>query len=195
MQRRDYLRSLALGAPLTGGCLGRTNPANLGMNSEPELPRTVSVVSSESLSEIESVSMDVSVLEPEITQDHTATVEVTLSNDADREQRFNGGASFPFSPGTSHPDGLILLGEGSKRGTKRDGCWTVENPDEWLTNETTAFLAPGETSSIRLTVWDDPRSGGCLPIESYQFSEKFSIGDPAKNPTVFGWGFGLSVSE
>jgi len=194
MERRDYLRSVALGISVGGGCLGRAGPANLRMNSDTTLPRTVSVTPSDSVSDID-VGMDVSVVESEITQDHTATIEVTLRNESTRKQRFNGGASFPFSPGTSQPEGLVLLEEGSERGTKKDGCWTVENPNEWLTNESTSFLEPGEESSIRLTVWDDPRARGCLSPGEYYFSETFSVGDPTKDPPVFSWGFELSVSE
>jgi hypothetical protein len=172
------------------GCIAGT-PASLGGSAE--LPRTVDVASSGDVSEVEEVIVDISVIEAEVTHEHTATLEVTLRNDADRTRRFYGGSSFPFGGVTSHPRGLILLDADSERGTKTDDCWIVETPNGWRTVETRASLDPGEAASTRMTVWHDPRSSGCMPPGEYHFEESLSVGESAEDATVFTWEFDLSV--
>lgn len=189
MERRDYLRSLTVGASLGSGCIAGT-PASLG--GSPDLPRTISVASSSEISEVDDVSLDISVVEPGVTHDHTAILEATLRNDADRKRQFHGGISFPFGNAMSHPRGLILLDEDSERGTKTEDCWIIEGSNAWRTNQTRAFLEPGEATSLRLTVWHDPRSGGCMPPGEYHFGEPLAVGESGET-TGFDWEFDLSV--
>lgn len=193
MNRRTYLSALTLGIT---GCVSTPNTANIKANSNMDSQRTISIVSSSHVPAELKVTMDATVTEPLVTSDHTAAIKITLRNEAKTDRKFTGGSEFPFSPGLSEPLGLVLLNEDSSRGKRKNGCWIVEGPDEWLTNATVAFLNPGETTSITMTVWDDPRHGTCFSPGKYRFSQHLSAEQSdGSESTTFGWEFTLGISK
>lgn len=153
-------------------------------------------------------SLSLAIEDPWVTTAGTAVLEATISNTGEQTNQL-GPAYYKGSSGPGGQEGVLLYSEDAPdspppdyvppcfQETPSDGyirtytsggeqhvAWTLEYP---LGQE----LAPGESSTSRLLVADDPTVNGCLPPGQYQFVEPHSYGSDES----FEWKWSLSVED
>lgn len=167
------------------------------------------------------VSVDVEVVEPAVTADHTARIRATFTNEGPKRKFSGFGRFVPLNAQVSGPSGtagLLLLpttltasGDSaspyeSYTRNLTNGCWSAtlyraSGPSQTVTLDT------GEEATQTLELWDNGEIEGCMPPGTYQFSGSYSLGrfryackigratDCNEDAAERNWTFTLSVRD
>ncbi len=212
MQRRSLLSTLgAAGVAGLAGCLAGGNSGSH--------QRRVSVADQDSLVDDHAVRIAPEVLEPEITDEHTARVEITTTNEGPkRALSVDTGDCAPFNRGergSDDPPGLWLHDPNRAGGIDRDDPRWVRDAPADRNRGFDAYgcslrvYEPGESVATEYVVWDDYRVDGYLDPGTYRWETDVEIysmdavevqtgstarrdGDPDASVT---WGFSLAIED
>lgn len=177
MQRREYALAIASSLPLVSGCSSvlasppEQTADNAQMSDTSTGHLTLSVDAN--VSGIDA-TYDVSIVRG-VTENHPPQLEATFTNTSNSRRTFIFGSDAPLSPmpnTASDPD-LHLRTPPSDGIYEGGGCWWSASSG-WLSNATTATLAPGEQASNRLDVLAAPNTDGeryCLPTGEFAFAD------------------------
>jgi hypothetical protein len=185
MKRRRLLLTLVpamVGAGCSSGYGGPTGQTRDPTDTPTETPtpretpsgyfRTVSLIDRFLPDDDHQVEVTAEVTEDWITSNHTATVDVTLTNRASELRAFYQFDEVDVRRGLFNDEGAILstlvdapdcIGtDGKEKGPfGEDGAsWSEE-------------LAPGESLTMTFGVADDPRTRGCIPPATYRFDWEY----------------------
>lgn len=196
MRRRAFLTGLTGSLPVVTGCLS-TAPAGVGGSFE---ERTVSLTHINETPDDHNLAISVDVVEPSITDEHTAGVRVSIENTGPDESPGIGISEEgldqlgPVGPNYGHdvPNEILLVPAALEQPAPRDGCWTTEeaggpwNGGVALPDMT---LEPGASFTQDYRVWDPQPESPCMPVGEYRFGKRVSqVEDPRP-----GWMFTLSI--
>lgn len=186
MERRTVLASAATAA--AGGLSGCLAPI-LGN----PLPRRLSVAGTDA----PGIRIDIELLEPTVTVDHTARVRVNWTNERSERivLRLSDSDASPKLFFTRGRTGVVLVPP-SYGFTSQTwaGCWKltqVSGP----TGQPYAMLDPGQTLTHEYEVWTDRDEEGCFPLGQHRFGD-INIGpDDFDGMSMPEWAFTLTVEE
>lgn len=216
MNRRRFLGAVA--GSLTTGCLGSPSPSRYDSTSfdaastppprptESTLQRIVTVESQDAVPGEHEIEIVVEMLEAEITDDHTARLRVTATNEgAPRGISIGAGGCNPFNRwdgGSDDPPGLWIFVPDRAASIPRNGDrWSpdldrLRFPDYGCTWRD---YASGESLANEYVVWDDPSVFGYLVPNTYRYERPVSVAPLAAEREAheataeFTWGFDLRV--
>lgn len=165
------------------------------------------------------VSVDVTVIDPSVTADHTARIRATFANDGSKRKFSGFGRFMPLNLQRSQESGnagLLLLPTSlltsevdaspyeNLTPNPTNGCWAAEYSPS-TGPDTTFTLDAGETVTQTLEIWDNSDVEGCMPPGTYQFTGSYYLGrfrnaceigratECNKDATEHEWTFTLSV--
>lgn len=198
MQRRRFLGAVG-GAALLAGC------ASLSASRRSRDEDAVQRVSIPGVADVPSefpVSLTAGVVEPRVTPDHPAGIEVRFRNDDLRQRTFLFGAAPPLSSPWTEPTGLFLYHPGSDVRKRGPACW---RPEEEVPQGQghgrfavlrSKRLGPGEAITGTYEVWGDPRvRDACIPTGTFRVqSDEYGMERGDEEPG-FAWGFNIEVRD
>lgn len=203
MERRALLGRLVAGT-ITGlsGCVSTPTPGSRSTRPSPTptpppgLQRRVSIVEEDPVPDDYGVHVGAQVLEPTITDAHTARIRITVTNEGpEREIAVSNGncALFNRYSQSSRPRGVWLAPADAPGYVTESGPeWIAEPPEDGAFPDygcAGRTYERGESVSVEYAVYDDERVGGYLPHGRYWFErEAFFEPIPAEA------GVGASVS-
>jgi hypothetical protein len=209
MHRRAVLASLGVGLLSVTGCLGEERRGDGSVESdatpteipardtddttaqteqettmEAGIPRTVSLAeqSDRDLREAFGIGASVTVLEPRVTDTHTARIEVALDNVTARSQTLSytrERCDLNLIEGSHVDEGgvaLLLISTEQAWNRVEPDCWVPDgrNIDCGIPAVTHRIeVAPDEPFRWTFRLWADPensRSGVCMPLGAYRFA-------------------------
>ncbi|MFB6138647.1 MAG: hypothetical protein ABEJ42_10000 [Halobacteriaceae archaeon] len=201
-------RRTLLGALGTTGSLGLTGCIGQGPEQHDDtLQRRVSLVAQDAVTAVPHLQVGVEVLDAEITDAHTARLQITVENTGppltvSDPHTARDCALFNRTEGKSDPAGLWLH------------PWPVEydrTDDRWVRNRSpdearafemygcnTAVYDTDESHAQEYAVWDDYRVDGYLEPGTYRFSTPITVGEEGASPaerTTVEWGFSVAVDD
>lgn len=147
--------------------------------------------------------------------DHPAALDLTLSNESDRERTFSLGEVAPFSRlgSRSNPEGgsltLIPDGRSSEQATEtasrysgaipdtpdQSGCWRVSDVMVVGAVARAYALAPDETLCGSYAVLAGRESEACLPSGRYEFKDTVTVGSPGPDASDVSLRFVVTISD
>ncbi|MDX1747120.1 MAG: hypothetical protein R3324_14375, partial [Halobacteriales archaeon] len=186
MRRRPLLCAIAGGTLAgLGGCVSAPTPGSepQGKSASPTPPpglqRRVSIAEEDPVPEGYDVHVVARLLEATITDEHTARIRITVTNEGpEREIAVStGGCALLNRYGQSSRPRGVWLARGEDLG------YVSENGPEWIAEppEDGGFpdygcavrtFATGESVSVEYAVYDDARAGGYLPRGRYWFERE-----------------------
>jgi hypothetical protein len=203
MRRRDLLATLGTAGLVSGaGCI-------TVWATDPDVRRrTVSLSSVDDIATEHRVSIDVGLLEENVTDEHTARLRVTTTNEGEPRRLSVGDrmcAIFNREGEMSDPEGVWLYRPEETQWLEREGPrWEHDgNP-----NSERAYAAygclprkyeTGESVATDYLLWDDFRVDGYLPPATYRWEVPIRVwndreGGYSDAPVAaFTWGFSLSI--
>lgn len=203
MKRRSLLAVLG-----TASAAGLAGCASV-LASQPETRRrVVSIDSVDEIADEHEVNIDVDLLNGEITDERTARLRVTTTNEGAQRAISAGEEKCAILNRTderSDPEGLWLYQSTDEEWLERDGKkWTHDGDDDGsLAYALYGCGAPtyesGESVSTEYVLWDDYTVDGYLPTGTYRWEVPIRTWD---GPSGFGenepsgrftWGFWLTV--
>lgn len=196
--RRALLGALAAGSVTSlAGCA-----APLGARQQPNddsLLRRVTVADRDAIPTVADVDLEVTMLEPTVTTEHTARLRVAFTNAAAGPREFTFGSGPPFTRFWSlePADGpeLLLLPVDADHEKVAPDCWRPDTDVVLVARgvQRRLTLAPGETLDVERALWDSNRNEGddFLVPGRYRFENGYGLPDG----TTFDWGFTLAVER
>ncbi|WP_140408923.1 hypothetical protein [Natronolimnobius baerhuensis] len=180
MNRRNILATSGLIAfTSTAGCLG------LGNQMTDDFERKLSIHELEQDDNDSPYTLDVVTLENEINSQHSATFEISITNDSQSVV----GARIPFykMPSSNHGSaGIIIYSLAAADSLSVDSapeCASNEDINWTLEGVQTPDLEPGETISNEYIIADDPSADGCFPTGEYQMESLMRYGQQDEDVT------------
>lgn len=171
-----------------------------GVLSEDSLERSVSIASTADQPSIP-IEYDLELTKTEITGDHTAVLEVSITNTGD-ETRYITPVDAATAEYVTSADGelTLLWPEVSETMTgpiPEDGCWKATDAQNELARGT-MVLDPDQSRTSETYVYGSPDlpDGTCLPTGEHEFSvQADATTDPSSgsDPREYTWGFTLDV--
>lgn len=195
MHRRHLLATAGLGL---AGCLGRggseTNTSS--PDSASPLPLSVNLEKVHHPSNSEIASVSVKLVEPSITQEHTATISISFKNKGDKELEILGGLNFPFHQMESENLrwGLLHSPDGGIRVSSN--CWEPKKGIDAFARPMSQHhytLVPGEKREVNRWLWSHPEAEICMPTGLTKFLTD-GIVDPRGEEIPIEWGFDLRIN-
>ena len=216
MDRRELLATgAALGAGGPAGCsaLGVTDsePTTAPTTTDSAVQRELALVDEVDLPDEHGVTVDVTLLEPLVTDDHPARLEITTTNEGEARTIYPAsGECLPFEypdSGSEEPPGLWLHHSTSPGAVR-------EHPDRWIEDEPAnesrigdllycsgREYEPGESVDSTYEIWWDYQVPGYFEPNTYRFEAEVRIWeettdvDPGNPDIELTWGFSLEVRE
>lgn len=188
-----------------------TSPTPTSAKPSDARQRTVMLESQDEVPDTHQVSINVDVLEPAITNSHTARIRLTTINEGparslsvgpDQCNLFNRNRA-----GSDDPAGLWLYQPEETEYLERKGeRWVPDRPPSQPRSFaaygcTPRFYESGESVQTEFVVWDDYRVDGYLKPGTYRWEEDIRIWEDTKArdsdtpSTTFTWGFSLAVER
>lgn len=206
MNRRRVLGTLGLGTFSLGGCMSlRTRyskdqpTSHMTRTPATDAFRTITLASLETdqLTRLD-VEPSVEVVESAVTDEHTARVELSLTNEGDRRRTLTYESCPPADEHTaSRSDGdgnLVLIRSDEQDFTPAsEECWRLSEMDFFLgepCGPEELVVNAGETLRRTYELWDYPENERCMPLGEYRFGETYRI-DGREHE----WGFVVRVAE
>ena len=211
MRRRDFLAALSGGGICvgSGGCLSANGAeSSKTTTGGRKLPAQISLNNQDTIPDRHKLQIDVEILEREITERHTARLQITINNSGSTRALSIGNDGCELfnrqNGGSSQPAGLWLYTpEVAERIEREENRWVLApsaRPREFPgygCHPTT--YESGESISNEYVVWDDYDVDGYLVPDTYRWEEEVSIWDSAQgadqNPsdTSIVWGFSIQL--
>ncbi len=198
VNRRKILIASGIGLAIPlGGCLDKEDGFTLDNAAEDDtFERTVSIEHVEAAPEDSPLEFDASVTDETITEDRTATLEVSITNAGDSARTVQPA----FYKGASSANGeagiLLYSVRAPDSPSADDGPECHDETSErleWTTEELPqTSIEPEETATETLVVVDDPTVEGCVPPGTYRFEQKHDVGD--EEAVTFTWSFTVSIN-
>lgn len=184
MRRRTLLASAAtVTSSGLAGCLASVlgNP----------LPRRLSVAGTNA----PGLSIDIELLEPTVTVDHTARLRVNWTNE--RAERvvlrlLDASPDLFFTRGRT---GVVLVPPSYEfTGQTWAGCWKLAQ-ESGPGGQPYAMLDPGQTLTHEYELWTDRDEEGCFPLGQHRFGDDDSQPEGVGGNPRPRWEFTLAVEE
>jgi len=189
MRRRAYLAGLAGSVSAFTGCFSGDQ------TEQPFTERTVSLREVNREPTEYDVALSVEILESEVTQEHTAEIELSFVNEGSENVLFeledeHNDVSEDFGVGSSEYAIVPTVHDVTQE--RAPGCWGLAR-DEYFNGSSfpDTTIAPGESASLAFELWDVQANTPCMPTGDYHFGREVSReGEPD-----FAWMFTLRIQE
>lgn len=206
MNRRRILRTVGVTLGSLGGCAG-SRPIRSGTRTTSRTTsspaedghRTIAAIAirTGNLSEID-LEPSVEILESAVTDERAGKLELSLTNESDRQRTL---AYEPCPPADEHTasrvDGdanlVLLRSDEQDFDPASEECWRLSEMDFFVGEPCgPAELAvdADETLTRTYELWDHPKNERCMPPGEYRFGETYRIGR-----REFEWWFVVRVDE
>lgn len=210
MERRTFLTALT--SFPTAGCVGNagrgdettsqhitttTKTMTSSTHSDSEPLRTVTVKQSDSLTTMLQTSLSANLLKSEITRNHTALLEIRITNTSCTEQTYDFGHISVFSA-TASVDERWLLVEPNQLESPSGECWSHPKSDEEPGSlATRKQLAPEESATQKFELWSNSKleERECMPPGEYRFEDEYRVKNGSEESSDFQWGFTLEIRK
>ncbi len=205
MWRRNFIRGLGGVVPAFAGCVGtqwvNNTPRHPSSAEESDFQRSVAITQVDAVDDAFGVDLQIAVEQPTISHNHTAILKSSVTNTGASAQRFRP-AYYKGSSRGSGTAGILLYSltaPDSPPSNYAPECigTTGKSTDQlvWTTEGLPlTTLNPGEASSNRIIVVDDPTEEGCIPSATYRFETVYKSGESQADSPQFTWGFTLEIT-
>ncbi len=179
---------------LVAAGVGVTGTTGFAVHSSNMKEKNVAIESVDEVPEEYGFNVDATVREPEITNDHTAIIRITVENERDEARKISDGNRELFSTLTSTEPGLLLLDREASP-LRTPGCWRPVFGQSRSMELRIAEIPPKGTATIDLAVWGESgvSLNECLPTGTFRFDTTYHVFGAEERE--FDWGFALSVEE
>lgn len=200
--------ALHLGAAAVGGGLAgcvsarsRTTPSATPSATPPSgYWRWVTVVAHDPPPKRHQVGLSMEVVQPWITADETARIEVTLANNADTAREVGPVVDDPEFPANGMK-GIVLWDKTGSPKTHASECIGTDGKVDEAVGYSGASRLPhklraGETTTQTLIISDDANNRGCIPPDTYPFEIGHVVrpwGETGGDETTYTWSFTLGI--
>ena len=143
------------------------------------------------------ISLAVELLDDVVSPPTPPRLRVTMRNESDDDRTFASTSLRVFGGSGADSGGhrLILYADAPHEFADHPLRPNGENM-AWDSAYHLNRLAPGETSTMELNIWDDPsNSGAVFEPGRYRFEDEYFRGTGAEEEYAFTWGFEIVVEE